>query len=104
MSSDSDSSKRSTWGEVLAEWTAITFGVLLGGGVAMHALEALRHPGSADFGSWTNFRWTLGFLVLAMVLFAVFVWPTRYAYYWTAKKDALVRVERLTGKTDPVPL
>jgi membrane protein YdbS with pleckstrin-like domain len=125
---------RSSWWKVLGEWTAITFGVLLGGGVALHALEALRHPGSTDFSKWCEFwwplllfslgggltvglliltwwfvvgkgfSWTLGFLVLAVVLFALFVWPTRYAYYWTEKKDALIRVERLTGKTEQVPI
>jgi hypothetical protein len=123
----------SSWGRVLGVWTAITFGVLLGGGVAMRSLSYLRDPLSVDF-RWSSFwcplllfslgggltaglliltwwfvvrrgfSWTLGFLVLALVLFALFVWPTRYAYYWTDKKDALLRVERLTGKTEPVAI
>lgn len=50
-----------------------------------------------------GFSWALGFLVLAIVLFALFVWPTRYRYESFEKSEIqckLLRVERLTGRSE----
>ena len=127
MTTDPDKPWR--WGLVLLVWSLIAFGVLFAGGVAFRAYANLVRPGSMDFGlssfwcplflfsagggltigllilTWwlvvqRGFSWTLGFVVLALVLFAVFVWPSRFAYYRGGEEDAckLLRVERWTGQ------
>jgi hypothetical protein len=37
-------------------------------------------------------------VLLAFIFFAVFVWPTRYAYH-RSRGDILVRMDRITGVT-----
>ncbi len=119
------------WARIFVVWSLIGIGVLLTGGVAFRALAALRSPATVHFGSsfwcplllfgigggisiglliltwWLvtqrGFSWTLGFVVLGIVLFALFVWPTRYVYYPTDKKTTLLKVERLTGKAEFIP-
>lgn len=41
-------------------------------------------------------------LLTFAVLFAVYVWPTRYWYH--SQGGRLVRVDRITGKMEQVPL
>lgn len=110
-------------------WSAIAFGVLFAGGAALRALSGLKGPGP-DFGVRTfwcplfifslgggiaiglliltwwlvvkrGFSWTLGFLVLAVVVFALFVWPSPYRYDKDWRRDATCRVlqvHRWTGE------
>ena len=127
MSRDED--KPYTWKQILGMWSAIAFGVLFAGGAALRALSGLK--GSApDFGArafwcplavfsvgggiaiglliltwWLvvkrGFSWTLGFVVLAVVLFALFVWPSPYRYDKDRRRDAgcrVLQVNRWTGE------
>lgn len=48
-------------------------------------------------------RWGLGIAVLCVLLFALFVWPTPYAYWKTGQKGVLLKVNRLTGQGEYVP-
>ena len=48
-------------------------------------------------------RWGLGAVVLSLLLFALFVWPTPYKYYRTESRDVLIKVNRITGQGDYVP-
>lgn len=126
--------KLPSWAQILLAWTVIGFGVLLTGGAALRALAALRDL-KVSFGwgsfwgplllfaagagiaigllilTWwmvtrRGFSWTLGFVILGAVLFVLFVWPTRYAYWEKRDKDnkleLLLKVERLTGKGTPL--
>ena len=118
------------WVQILLAWAVLGFGVLLTGGLALRALAALRNPESVSFGlesfwaplllfsigggiaigllilTWwmltqRGFSWTLGFVILGAVLFVLFVWPTRYAYWRkpdTQDWEYLVKVDRLTGE------
>jgi hypothetical protein len=126
-----DPSEPWPWSRVLLVWSAIGFGVLLSGGVATRALMTLRGGGSVDFGDsfwgalllfslgggiatgllilvwWLvvklGFSWTLGFVALALVLFALFVWPTPYRYERTKDPDVRLRITRLTGHGEFIP-
>ena len=110
-------------------WSAIAFGVLFAGGAALRALSGLKGS-EPDFGARTfwcplavfsvgggiaiglliltwwlvvkrGFSWTLGFVVLAVVLFALFVWPSPYRYDKDWRRDAscrVLQVNRWTGE------
>jgi hypothetical protein len=45
-----------------------------------------------------GFSWTLGFVILAVVLFALFIWPTPYRYEWGPDKSFVVRIKRFSGE------
>lgn len=64
----------------------------LGGGVAasLWGLANRRKP-----------RWGLGLVVLALILFGLFVWPTPFKDY-KGPGDELVKVHRVTGKTEVI--
>ena len=124
-----DADKPFAWWQVLAMWTAISFGVLFAGGAALQALADLKEPapnfavpafwwsllifslgGGVAIGllilTWwlvvkRGFSWTLGFVVLAVVVFALFVWPSPYRYEKDRRRDAICRVlqvHRWTGE------
>lgn len=124
-----DDDKPFAWWQVLAMWTAISFGVLFAGGAALRALSGLKGPepnfalatfwwpllifslgGGVSIGllilTWwlvvkRGFSWTLGFVVLAVVVFALFVWPSPYRYDKDRRRDATCRVlqvHRWTGE------
>jgi hypothetical protein len=128
MSSDND--KPFAWWQVLGMWTAISFGVLFAGGAALKALSSLKDEKLRSFAADTfwwplfifslgggvaiglliltwwlvvkrGFSWTLGFMVLAVVVFALFVWPSPYRYDKDGRRDATCRVlqvHRWTGE------
>ena len=50
-----------------------------------------------------GFSWTLGFVVLGIVLFAMFVWPTPYRYEWAKDKSFVVKINRFGGDVTYVP-
>jgi hypothetical protein len=120
-----------SWWKVLLIWSAIAFGVLFAGGAALRALSGLNGP-AADFGFHTfwcplaifsvfggvaiglvilawwfvvkrgSFSWTIGVVLLGVVLFALFVWPSPYRYDKDRRREATCRVqrtERWTGET-----
>lgn len=72
------------------------FGMLLmfsvGGGVvvALWGLGNRRRP-----------RWRLGLVVLALILFGLFVWPTPFKYY-KGRGGELVKVSRITGAKEVI--
>lgn len=119
------------WWQVLGMWSLIAFGVLLTGGAAVRALKILQGEAGRDplkfetfwcplllfsvgggiaiallILTWwlvvkRGFSWTLGFAVLAVVLFALFVWPSPYRYDKDRRRDATCRVlqvHRWTGE------
>lgn len=43
-------------------------------------------------------RWGLAVIGLVVLVFASFVWPTRFKYYTGPKRDALIRVDRISGE------
>lgn len=55
---------------------------------------------------WTvtrrGFSWTLGFVILGIVLFALFVWPTPYRYEWAKDKSFVVKINRFSGNVQYV--
>jgi hypothetical protein len=127
-----------SWQQVLLVWGAIGFGVLLGGGAAARAYMALSGQGIPLFafcqfwlplllfsagGGLTiglfilvwwlvirlGFSWALGFVVLGLVLFGVFVWPTPYRYSEVTRIEgrnkvttAVFRINRLTGHAEKI--
>jgi hypothetical protein len=44
-----------------------------------------------------GFSWTLGFVILGVVLFAMFIWPTPYRYEWGPDKSFVVKIKRFSG-------
>lgn len=111
------------------KWALLGAGVLVFGALSAHGLYVLANPGAkifpesflialATFGlgggitigvlalAWwlanpRGFRWGLGLVVLALLLFALFVWPTPFKYYY--RKDDLgvvVKINRVTGKVE----
>ena len=57
--------------------------------------------GGLTFGlavlAWRGISWALGVAIVAVVLVAVFVWPTPYKYEWAKDKSFVVRIHRFTG-------
>jgi hypothetical protein len=124
-----DDEKPLGWWQILLMWSGIAFGVLFFGGAALRALSGLNGPppdlgfgtfwcplaifslgGGAAIGliilTWWfvvkrgSFSWTLGFAVLGVVLFALFVWPSPYRYDKDRRRDAtcrVLRIQRWTG-------
>jgi hypothetical protein len=45
-------------------------------------------------------RWGLAVIGLVVLVFGLFVWPTRFKYYPGPKRDALIRVDRITGEKE----
>jgi hypothetical protein len=124
-------SKPLTWRQILLIWSAIAFGVLFAGGAAIRALSGLTGS-TPDFDGMTfwlplsvfsvgggvaiglviltwwfvvkrgSFSWTIGFVLVAVVLFALYVWPSPYRYDKDWNKNATCRVlqiQRWTGET-----
>ena len=119
-----------TWKQVLGMWSVIAFGVLFAGGAALRALAIMQGSRPNDLESstfwWTlllfsvggglaiglliltwwlvvsrGFSWTLGFVVIALALFALFVWPSPYRYDKDRRQNATCRVlqvHRWTGE------
>jgi hypothetical protein len=125
------------WWKVLLIWSAIGFGILYSGSLAVRASMAMR-AGSSDFGCsfwqavfvscpfsqvlllfsvgggvtigllilvwWMvtkrGFSWTLGFVVLGIMLVALFVWPTPYRYEWAKDKSFVVKINRFSGMVE----
>ncbi len=119
------------WAQILSMWGAIAFFLLFAGGLAIQALKILQGgPAEHKFDLWTfwaplflfslggglaiglliltwwlvvkrGFSWTVGFAVLAVVLFALFVWPSPYRYDKDHRKETTCRVlqvHRWTGE------
>ena len=111
-------------------WSAIAAVVLLAGGLGARGLMALMGDrpvvlDGAFVGALVLFSVgggvTLGVLIyawllaareaftrlmvlvaFAVVLFALFVWPTPYKYYRTDDLQTVLRVNRITGAVEPV--
>ena len=124
-------SKPFNWRQILVMWSLITFGVLFAGGAAIRALSGLTGSapnfswetfllplivfsagGGVAIGlviltwwfvvKWGSFNWAIGFVLLAVVLFALYVWPSPYRYDKDWNKNATCRVlqiQRWTGET-----
>ncbi len=45
-----------------------------------------------------GFSWTFGFVILGVMLFALFIWPTPYRYEWGPDKTFVVKIKRFTGE------
>jgi hypothetical protein len=120
----------SKWYRILGTWSAIAFGVLFTGGAALRALSGLKDSKAPEFGASTfwfplfifslgggiaiglliltwwlvaksGVTWALGALILAVVLFALFVWPSAYRYEKDRRREATCRVlqvQRWTGE------
>lgn len=72
---------------------AFGFVVFVAAGALTVALLALTwraaHPEEPD--------WRRGLVLLLLLLFAVFIWPTPYEHYRVGQSLVIIRVNRLTG-------
>jgi MFS family permease len=50
-----------------------------------------------------GFSWLLGIVILGIVLFSIFVWPTPYRYDWAKDKSFVVKINRFSGDITYVP-
>ena len=114
------------------KWAALGTAILFFGGHSAQGLKGLVDPVVFDLGweslyqplltfsvsggitigflvlgwwvaSRRKVRWGLGVLILSLLLFVLFVWPTPYKFYRTEDRDVRIRVNRITGAADYVP-
>lgn len=112
------------------KWFLIGGGILFFGGLAVRAFQRM-HDATASIGwpfllalflfslgggvvvgllglacwlaSPRGVGWSLAVVVLGVILFVLFVWPTPYKYYRIEDKNHLLKVNRLSGTVNLVP-